>query len=107
MAIIGSRMKSKRSCWRSFVGSRLHHAAKTMKDAIAAAVLPGALVNELGFKYIGYVDGHNVRALVAALREAQQIKDGPVIVHALTTKAKGIRRRKAITTSGMRPAPSI
>src|SRR5438105_1281146 len=71
------------------VGSRLHHAAKTMKDAIAAAVLPGALVNELGFKYIGYVDGHNVPALVAALNEAKQIKDGPVIVHALTTKGKG------------------
>lgn len=71
------------------VGERLHHAAKTVKDAIAAAVLPGALVNELGFKYIGYVDGHNPRALVAALREAQQIKDGPVIVHALTTKGKG------------------
>jgi len=71
------------------VGERLHHAAKTVKDAIAAAVLPGALVNELGFKYIGYVDGHNTRALVAALREAQQIKDGPVIVHALTTKGKG------------------
>src|SRR3989441_4668367 len=71
------------------VGSRLHHAAKAMKDAIAAAVLPGALVNELGFKYIGYVDGHNPRALVAALREAQQVKDGPVIVHALTTKGKG------------------
>src|SRR5712671_4310018 len=71
------------------LGERLHHAAKTVKDAIAAAVLPGALVNELGFKYIGYVDGHNVRALVAAFREAQQIKDGPVIVHALTTKGKG------------------
>jgi 1-deoxy-D-xylulose-5-phosphate synthase len=71
------------------VGSRLHKTAKTMKDAIAAAVLPGALVNELGFKYIGYVDGHNVSALVAALREAQQVKDGPVIVHALTTKGKG------------------
>src|SRR5256712_7258448 len=71
------------------VGGRLHHAAKTMKDAIAAAVLPGALVSELGFKYIGYVDGHNPRALVAALREAQSVKDGPVIVHALTTKGKG------------------
>lgn len=71
------------------LGERLHHAAKTMKDAIAAAVLPGALVNELGFKYIGYVDGHNPRALVAALREAQQVDDGPVIVHALTTKGKG------------------
>lgn len=71
------------------LGGRLHQAAKTMKDALAAAVLPGALVNELGFKYIGYVDGHNPRALVAALREAQQVKDGPVIVHALTTKGKG------------------
>jgi 1-deoxy-D-xylulose-5-phosphate synthase len=71
------------------VGERLHHAAKTVKDAIAAAVLPGALVNELGFKYIGYVDGHNPRALVAAFHEAQQIQDGPVIVHALTTKGKG------------------
>ncbi len=71
------------------LGGRLHHAAKTMKDAIAAAVLPGALVSELGFKYIGYVDGHNPRSLVAALREAKQVKDGPVIVHALTTKGKG------------------
>jgi len=71
------------------LGERLHHAAKTVKDALAAAVLPGALVNELGFKYIGYVDGHNPHALVAALREAQQIKDSPVIVHALTTKGKG------------------
>ena len=71
------------------LGERLHHAAKTVKDAIAAAVLPGALVSELGFKYIGYVDGHNPRALVAALREAQQVKDGPVIVHALTMKGKG------------------
>lgn len=71
------------------VGERLHHAAKTVKDAIAAAVLPGALINELGFKYIGYVDGHNTRSLVKALHEAKQIKDGPVIVHALTTKGKG------------------
>ncbi|MEO6391792.1 MAG: 1-deoxy-D-xylulose-5-phosphate synthase [Pyrinomonadaceae bacterium] len=71
------------------LGERLHQAAKTVKDALAAAVLPGALVNELGFKYIGYVDGHNVPALVAALREAQKVDDGPVIVHALTTKGKG------------------
>ena len=71
------------------LGERLHHAAKTVKDALAAAVLPGALTSELGFKYIGYVDGHNVRALVSALREAQQVKDAPVIVHALTTKGKG------------------
>ena len=71
------------------IGSSLRRAAKSVKDAIAAAVLPGALVNELGFKYIGYVDGHNVPMLVRALEEAKKIDDGPVIVHALTTKGKG------------------
>ena len=70
-------------------GERLKRAAKSVKDAIAAAVLPGALVNELGFKYIGYVDGHNVPMLVRALEEAKKIDGGPVIVHALTTKGKG------------------
>ncbi len=70
-------------------GERLRKAAKTVKDAIAAAVLPGALVNELGFRYIGYVDGHNVPMLVKALQEAKKVEDGPVIVHALTTKGKG------------------
>lgn len=70
-------------------GETLRKAAKTVKDAIAAAVLPGALVNELGFKYIGYVDGHNVAALVAALEEAKKVDDGPILVHALTTKGKG------------------
>jgi 1-deoxy-D-xylulose-5-phosphate synthase len=71
------------------IGGSLRRAAKSLKDAIAAAVLPGALVNELGFKYIGYVDGHNVAQVVAALQEAKRVDDGPVIVHALTTKGKG------------------
>jgi 1-deoxy-D-xylulose-5-phosphate synthase len=71
------------------IGGSLRRVAKSFKDAIAAAVLPGALVNELGFKYIGYVDGHNVANLVRALEEAKKIDDGPVIVHALTTKGKG------------------
>ena len=71
------------------LGHSLRNMAKTVKDAIAAAVLPGALVNELGFKYIGYVDGHNVPMIVRALEEAKKIDDAPVIVHALTTKGKG------------------
>ena len=71
------------------LGHSLRNMAKTVKDAIAAAVLPGALVNELGFKYIGYVDGHNVPMLVRALEEAKRVDDGPVIVHALTQKGKG------------------
>ncbi|MGH9946626.1 MAG: 1-deoxy-D-xylulose-5-phosphate synthase [Pyrinomonadaceae bacterium] len=71
------------------IGNSLRRAVKSFKDAIAAAVLPGALVNELGFKYIGYVDGHNVPNMVRALEAAKKVDDGPVIVHALTTKGKG------------------
>ena len=71
------------------IGDKLRAAAKSVKDAIAAAVLPGALVNELGFKYIGYVDGHNVAMIVKALEEAKKVDDGPVIVHAITQKGKG------------------
>ncbi len=76
------------------VGHSLRRAAKSFKDAIAAAVLPGALVNELGFKYIGYVDGHNVPMMVRALEEAKKVDDGPVIVHALTKKGKGYPSRE-------------
>ncbi len=76
------------------VGHSLRKVAKSFKDAIAAAVLPGALVNELGFKYIGYVDGHNVPMMVRALEEAKKIEDGPVIVHALTKKGKGYPSRE-------------
>ncbi len=71
------------------IGESLRRAAKSFKDAIAAAVLPGALVNELGFKYIGPVDGHHVPSVVRALEAAKKIDDGPVIVHTLTTKGKG------------------
>src|SRR5918994_1217013 len=54
----------------------------------------GELLHELGFKYIGYVDGHNTRALVRALEEAKQVKDGPVVVHALTQKGRGYPSRE-------------
>lgn len=105
------------------VGHSLKKAAKSFKDAIAAAVLPGALVNELGFKYIGYIDGHNVPMLVKALEAAKKIEDGPVIVHALTKKGKGYPSReenyyawhatgpfdietgKAIKSSSTKPSP--
>src|SRR5438045_6769751 len=83
-------------------GERLYQAAKTVKDAIAAAVLPGALVNELGFKYIGYVDGHNPRALVRALEEAKHRKDGPAIADARTQTGKGYPARE--TNYCARPA---
>jgi 1-deoxy-D-xylulose-5-phosphate synthase len=62
----------------------LHAAKRGLKDALA----PQVLFEDLGLKYLGPVDGHDLRAMEAALRRAKDF-GGPVIVHAVTRKGKG------------------
>jgi 1-deoxy-D-xylulose-5-phosphate synthase len=64
----------------------LHAAKKGIKDAVA----PQAMFEDLGIKYVGPVDGHDVAALESALRRAKGF-GGPVIVHAVTRKGYGYR----------------
>lgn len=49
----------------------------------------GTLFEELGFSYIGPVDGHNLPELLATLRAAKSRATGPVLIHAITVKGKG------------------
>lgn len=49
---------------------------------------PGMLFTAFGFRYLGPVDGHNVEQLIDALERAKE-QDGPVLIHAMTTKGKG------------------
>jgi 1-deoxy-D-xylulose-5-phosphate synthase len=49
----------------------------------------GTLFEELGFYYVGPIDGHNLEHLVPVLRNVQQIQDRPVLVHVVTQKGKG------------------
>jgi 1-deoxy-D-xylulose-5-phosphate synthase len=51
-------------------------------------ILPGTLFEELGFNYIGPIDGHDVAALVGTLRNQRQLK-GPQFLHVVTRKGKG------------------
>lgn len=62
----------------------LHGVKKGIKDIVA----PQGLFEDLGLKYIGPVDGHDLHAVQKALELAKDY-DGPVIVHALTSKGKG------------------
>ncbi len=64
--------------------SGIHHA----KENIKYAVIDGILFEELGFKYIGPVDGHDIKELCETLDSAKSLK-GPVLVHAVTCKGKG------------------
>ncbi|MEL6521459.1 MAG: 1-deoxy-D-xylulose-5-phosphate synthase [Pseudomonadota bacterium] len=49
----------------------------------------GTLFEELGFSYVGPVDGHDMTQLLAVLRAAHARADGPILIHALTVKGKG------------------
>lgn len=62
----------------------LHGAKKGLKDFIA----PQGMFEDLGLKYVGPIDGHDVEALESALQRAKRF-GGPVIVHCLTEKGRG------------------
>ncbi|MCL2361588.1 MAG: 1-deoxy-D-xylulose-5-phosphate synthase [Defluviitaleaceae bacterium] len=71
------------------MGPILSGGLESAKDAIKKyLLLHGVLFEEMGFRYFGPVDGHNIPALVNILRGVKQIK-GPVLVHVLTKKGKG------------------
>jgi 1-deoxy-D-xylulose-5-phosphate synthase len=69
-------------------------AEKTAKaeDAIRGLVTGGTLFSELGFYYIGPIDGHDVNNLVSILENVKNSKhQGPVLIHAMTKKGKGYK----------------
>lgn len=58
-------------------------------DSSKALLTPGILFEGLGFQYIGPTDGHDVISLVEILRQVGGQMEGPVVIHARTTKGKG------------------
>jgi 1-deoxy-D-xylulose-5-phosphate synthase len=72
------------------VGRPLYEALHAVKKGIKDAVAPQALFEDLGIKYVGPVDGHDIEAVESALRRAKGF-GGPVIVHAVTRKGFGYR----------------
>jgi 1-deoxy-D-xylulose-5-phosphate synthase len=73
-----------------------NHLPRSLKDMARKAeeyargmATGGTLFEELGFYYVGPIDGHNLEHLVPVLRNVQQIGDGPVLVHVVTQKGKG------------------
>ncbi len=63
--------------------------ARRAKELLKAATVGGTLFEELGFSYIGPIDGHDMEQLLAILRTVKARADGPVLIHAITKKGKG------------------
>ncbi|SKA93056.1 1-deoxy-D-xylulose-5-phosphate synthase [Thiothrix eikelboomii] len=62
--------------------------AKLTEEHMKGMVLPGTLFEEMGFKYYGPIDGHDVSEMVSVMRNLSQIK-GPRLLHVITQKGKG------------------
>lgn len=70
------------------VGGKLANMAERFKDSMKYLLVSGVLFEELGFTYIGPIDGHNMELLLDTLKTAKQTK-GPVLIHAITKKGLG------------------
>ncbi len=70
-------------------GHRLWQAGKQVESGVKGLVMPTMLWEELGFTYLGPVDGHNLRELELALAQARDYRLKPILVHVVTTKGKG------------------
>ncbi len=69
-------------------GSKLLKVVDRLKDSFKYLVVPGMLFEELGFTYLGPVDGHDIKAMMTMLQQAKTVS-GPVLVHVLTQKGRG------------------
>ncbi|MEK5185491.1 1-deoxy-D-xylulose-5-phosphate synthase [Solibacillus sp. FSL R5-0449] len=72
------------------VGDKLAATAERVKDSLKYLVVSGVFFEELGFKYLGPIDGHDFEALEKTLEYAKKVQ-GPVLVHVLTKKGKGYK----------------
>jgi 1-deoxy-D-xylulose-5-phosphate synthase len=70
------------------LGKVMVDAGEAVKESVKQLLVPGMLFEELGLKYVGPIDGHDVAAVEQAVAGAKRT-DGPVIVHAVTKKGAG------------------
>ena len=70
------------------VGKPLADLIRTVKQKLKMLILPTTLFNELGFDYLGPIDGHNLENLISALTVAKNSQH-PIVVHVHTKKGKG------------------
>lgn len=70
------------------LGKRLFSATKRLEESLKSLLVPGILFEELGFRYFGPIDGHNIEEVTRTLKSVLYLNE-PVLIHAITKKGKG------------------
>lgn len=71
------------------ISRRLTNAASKTEEFARGMVTGGTLFEELGFYYVGPIDGHNLDHLIPVLENVRDAREGPVLIHVVTKKGKG------------------
>src|SRR3569833_3084744 len=71
------------------ISRRVHDTAQKAEEFARGMVAGGTLFEELGFYYVGPLDGHNLDQLVPVLENVRDAEEGPILVHVVTKKGKG------------------
>ncbi|WP_299422775.1 1-deoxy-D-xylulose-5-phosphate synthase [uncultured Shimia sp.] len=74
--------------------------AKRAKDVLKGMTVGGTLFEQLGFSYVGPIDGHDMDQLLPLLRTLRQRATGPVLLHVITKKGKGYAPAEAARDKG-------
>ncbi|AEJ41441.1 deoxyxylulose-5-phosphate synthase [Sulfobacillus acidophilus TPY] len=85
-------------------GGSLKRSIERVKDLLHYAVLAGNVFEELGFKYFGPLDGHDLDSLIPVLANAANF-DGPVVVHVVTQKGRGYKPAEEAPVAFHGPGP--
>ncbi|MDH7974696.1 1-deoxy-D-xylulose-5-phosphate synthase [Sphingomonas sp. AR_OL41] len=71
------------------ISSRMHKAASRAEEYARGMATGGTFFEELGFYYVGPIDGHNLDHLIPVLENVRDAEEGPILVHVVTKKGKG------------------
>jgi len=86
------------------IGKEISRYAHKIDEAIKGVFIPGRLFEDLGFRYVGPIDGHDVEELINAFNSVKDLK-GPTLMHVITRKGKGYEQaeEKADVWHGAKP----
>ncbi|WP_299814650.1 1-deoxy-D-xylulose-5-phosphate synthase [uncultured Jannaschia sp.] len=74
--------------------------ARRAKEMLKGMTFGGTLFEELGFSYVGPIDGHDMDSLLSVLRTVKSRATGPILIHAITKKGKGFRPAESAVDGG-------
>jgi 1-deoxy-D-xylulose-5-phosphate synthase len=81
---------AKRRIAKKFVAPMgLESPARRAEEFLRGFAMGGTLFEELGFYYVGPIDGHDLDVLIPILENVQAMRDGPILIHVVTQKGKG------------------